>query len=152
MVFAWWASVAATAAAPGLGRPIAFTSARVAGSRAIRGFAFPGRGARVTVPPTTYPKPRRPKARKRSHDLSKPLANPIGLASGTPATEVARPGSATSWPIRAHGRGSASVASATRWERSGSIEKNSRRPNTSYQPRLPGRSVVAIASDYARAP
>src|SRR5439155_4745228 len=98
------------------------------------------------------PKPSAPSGANRSHALSNPLANPTGLASGTPATVVANAGSATAWPMRRHGRGSASIASATRWDRSGSSAKNARRPNASYQPRGLVASVAGLAGDYAHPP
>ena len=87
------ASAAAAASAPAFGRPIAFTSARRAGSRAIRGRRLPARGRSVTVPPTTKPNPSRPSASRWRHSLSNPAANPIGLRSGIPASEVASEGS-----------------------------------------------------------
>jgi hypothetical protein len=124
----------ATASAPGFGIPIAFTIARRAGSRAILGCGFPRRGARVTVPPTTYPNPREPKASRRAQLLSNPAARPTGFRSGTPASVVVRAGSSTAPPILAHGSGSPSRRSARRWDRSGSIEKNTRRPTAWYQP------------------
>jgi hypothetical protein len=128
------ASARATASAPGFGRPIAFTSARRAGSRATLGAGLPRRGARVTVPPTTNPNPREPSASSRVQPLSKPAASPIGLRSGIPASVVTSEGSSTAPPIRLHGSGRPSRRRATRCDRSGSIEKNARRPTASYQP------------------
>ena len=106
------ASVRAAATAPGFGNPIAFTIDDRCSYRTIAGRGFPRRGARVNVPATTYPKPRRPSASRRRPVLSKPAARPMGFARCIPASDVRRAGSVTAPPMRSHGSGSPSAVCA----------------------------------------
>ena len=86
---------AAAASSPLLGKPMAFRSDSSAVSRTNRGWGLPRRGSRVTVPQTTYPKPRAASEGRRRQSLSKPAANPTGFRNFTPHHSVSSRESST---------------------------------------------------------
>src|SRR5436190_4633127 len=140
------ASRSATTSTPGFGSPIAFVIDRRCGYLAMRGLAFPSRGAVVTVPPTTKPKPSEPSGPKRPHPLSKPAARPIGFRSASPATVVRSDGSIETPPTADQGSGRPSRRRAIPCAVSGGKERKSGRPIARYQ------LIALYATGDARAP
>jgi hypothetical protein len=70
---------------PWPGNPIEFITALCLGSLTILGLGFPGRGARVTVPPVVNPNPIFNTDPSTLQSLSNPAAMPIGVGSLIPA-------------------------------------------------------------------
>ena len=69
----------------------------------------------MIVPPTTYPKPSSPSARRCEHDLSNPAASPMGLRNGIPASVVSSRTSSETPPTRDQGSGRPRRRAATPW-------------------------------------
>ena len=88
------ASRRATTSAPSLLNPIRLTIARSALSRKSRGCGLPGWASPVTVPISTWPKPRAASPSMPTAFLSKPAARPSGCGKVSPRAWIGADGRA----------------------------------------------------------
>ena len=151
---------AATADAPGLGKPIRLSSARSRSTRKTRGGGLPGCGWAVTVPTSTKPKPSRPSPSKQLASLSSPAATPSGLGKLRPSASTRSTGSrvASSRRSRTAQPGiryaARSVAAASRCACSGASRRSTRSNSAAYSvtPPRPGRSRAPGGAPAGTAP